>query len=44
MIRLSQDLGNGCTRISTLIIDLDGVDVNVWGLDDLTIYQIQYRL
>jgi hypothetical protein len=38
MTRLSQGLGNGCTGISILIIDMDGADADIWGLDDLTIY------
>jgi hypothetical protein len=37
MIGLSQSLGNGFIGISILILDLDGADVDAWGLDDLTI-------
>jgi hypothetical protein len=37
MIGLSQVLGNECIRISVKNLDLHGANVNVWGLDDLTI-------
>jgi hypothetical protein len=37
MTRLSQGLGNGHIDIFVKNLDLDGVDVDVWGLIDLTI-------
>jgi hypothetical protein len=37
MTRLSQGLGNGCIRISIKNPNLYGANVDVWGLDDLTI-------
>jgi hypothetical protein len=37
MIRLSQGLGNGCIGIYVKNFDLDGPNVDVWGLIDLII-------
>jgi hypothetical protein len=44
MTWLSQGFGNGCIRILVKNLDLDGADVDVWGLDDFLSSQGQYRL